>query len=79
MPRRAEDPFRVYWPCHFGCCHHPFTLYGPPPTWGPPRWSARLSQEEEKQALGDHIVALKEELAEAERELKELERKEETR
>jgi hypothetical protein len=60
------------WP-HWAGWHHPYAPYGPPPGWAPPWWGARPSLEEEKQALSDHIAALKEALQEAEEYLKELE------
>jgi hypothetical protein len=58
-----------YW--HHGYGYPGYGPYSPPP---PPGWSARMTEEEEKEDLREYVAALKEELGAVEERLKELEK-----
>lgn len=71
MPQRSRKRERIFWPgCHSP--HHHWDSYGP---CMPPGWVERPTHEEETSALKEHIEMLKEEIAEAEKHLKEMEDK----
>lgn len=75
MPVRARKRMRLHWPycCGWGHWHHSmYGPYGPSPPW----WGARVSPEEEKEAIQEYIESLKEEIEAAEEHLKGLEKSE---